>query len=392
MQFSGKEAVKIAAALAFPRAVGTAGEEAAASLIEKQLSSAGYHPFREEFVIPLAPWTAMRVFLSLAIAVLAGAKLLAAFFPVASGALILVLIAVLASYDALWLKIAGSEFFRSRLAREKNPLRSWNIVAELPPAAKTGCSLYFVAHYDSKSQSVPLLLRAFLLLLSGLASLWLAFTFLALAAGFPALFASPYADVSFILALSGLAALLLLSTGNRSPGALDNAGSVGLLLHLAAVLKERRPKRLEIKFIFTGGEELGLQGAFAYLRKHAAEMEKGKIRVFNLDSVGIQGRTKIFSGKSSLRRGSRSPFLNRLREIGSPLGVRFQPFYFGIMMDHQAFLEKGFQAVSLACASKKILKIHTPGDSVDLLEEAGMEEAGRFLLAWLREADQSCAG
>jgi hypothetical protein len=39
------------------------------------------------------------------------------------------------------------------------------------------------------------------------------------------------------------------------------------------------------------------------------------------------------------------------------------------MMDHQAFLEKGYPAVSLACPSRKILKVHTVKDTADGLEE-----------------------
>jgi hypothetical protein len=63
-------------------------------------------------------------------------------------------------------------------------------------------------------------------------------------------------------------------------------------------------------------------------------------------------------------------------------------FSFGIMMDHQALLEKGHRAVSLACASKKILTVHTAGDTADQLEEEGMEEAGKFLLAWIRSREE----
>ena len=62
VDFKAEEAMKIAKSLSFPRLVGSPGEEKAASLIEKKLIDAGYHPQREEFMIPLTPWTMMKGF------------------------------------------------------------------------------------------------------------------------------------------------------------------------------------------------------------------------------------------------------------------------------------------------------------------------------------------
>jgi hypothetical protein len=77
-----------------------------------------------------------------------------------------------------------------------------------------------------------------------------------------------------------------------------------------------------------------------------------------------------------------------MREIARPFGIGTGSFSFGIMMDHQALLEKGYRAVSLACASRKILNVHTAGDTADQLEEQGMEETGKFLLAWIRSWEE----
>ena len=63
-------------------------------------------------------------------------------------------------------------------------------------------------------------------------------------------------------------------------------------------------------------------------------------------------------------------------------------FSFGFMMDHQAFLANGFQAASLACVSRKILKVHTGRDTAELLEEEGLEEAGKFILAFIENCQK----
>ena len=387
MEFNAKEALKIARSLSFPRAVGSAGEATAASLIEKKLLDSGYHTQREEFFIPLNPWTIMKGFVFLAVLILIGARGMATFSPMTSGILILLMVIFLAFYSSFWLKFVGTESILKQLSRRKKKDRcpcSQNIVASLTPVEKAEQYLYLVAHYDSKSQSLPILLRSFFLILSGLASLWLGFNYLWPSKETLGLFPSWPVDFALALSFWGLIPLLFLKTANRSPGGLDNAGSLGILLYLAEVLKQKRPLHSQVIFLFSSAEELGLQGAFAYLQNHKEEIEKEKSYFLNLDAVGIKGATRIFFRKGSLPVGRKSLFVSRLKEIAKPFAIGTASFSFGVMMDHQAFLEKGYPAVSLACASRKILKVHTDRDTADLLEEEGMEEVGKFVLAWVR--------
>lgn len=387
MEFNAGAALKIARSLSFPRAVGSAGERVAASLIEEKLLDSGYASQREEFFVPLTPWTITKGFAFFAILILMAARGLAAFSPMISSLMILLIVIFLAFYTSFWLKFIGSETIsRWFIGRNKKGdfTRSQNIVATLSAREKAEQYLYLVAHYDSKSQSLPLLLRAFSLLLSGLASFWLAFSYLWSSKETLGFFPSWRVDLALALALLGTIPILFLKTANRSPGGLDNAGSLGILLHLAEVLKQKRPLRSQVIFLFPSAEELGLQGAFAYLQRHKDEIEKERSYFLNLDSVGVKGATRIFFRKGALPRGREPLFVSRLKEIAKPFGIRTFPFSFGFMMDHQAFLEKGYQAVSLACASKKILTVHTARDTADQLEEEGMEEAGKFILAWIR--------
>jgi len=351
------------------------------------LSDSGYHTQREEFFIPLNPWTIMKGFIFLAILILIGARGLATFSPMTSGILSLLVVIFLAFYSSFWLKFVGSESFLKRLSRQKKEDRclcSQNIVASLAPVEKAERYLHLVAHYDSKSQSLPLMLRGFLLLLSGLASFWLALSYLWSSKEILSLFPSWRVDFALGLAFLGMIPILFLKSANRSPGGLDNAGSLGILLHLAEILQEKRPLRSQVTFLFPSAEELGLQGAFAYLRNHKEEIEKERSYFLNLDGVGIEGATRIFFRKGSLPVGRKSLFVSRLKEIAKPFAIGRGSFSFGVMMDHQAFLEKGYPAASLACASRKILQVHTARDTADLLEEEGMEEVGKFVLAWVQ--------
>jgi Zn-dependent M28 family amino/carboxypeptidase len=157
---------------------------------------------------------------------------------------------------------------------------------------------------------------------------------------------------------------------------------------MAEALRQKRAFRSQVIFLFSGAEELGLQGAFAYLQKHRKEIEKEKSCFVNLDCVGVQGRTRIFSRKGFFPVGKESIFVSRLKEIGKPFKIGLWSFSFGFLMDHQAMMEKGYQAVTLACPSKKILKVHTADDTGDHLEKEGIEEIGKFILAWIESFEK----
>lgn len=387
VEFNAREALNLARSLSFPRAVGSAGEEAAASMIEKKLSEAGYLPQREEFFIPLTPWGTMKGCILFAVLILLGARGLAFLYPMISALSSLSIVFFLVFYPSIWPRFVGSKTISRRLSgrnRKGDLGRSHNVVATLAAQDRPEQYIYLVAHYDSKSQSLPILLRAFCLFVATVASLWLGFSYFCFSKETLIFFPSWRVDPALALALLGLIPIFLLKTGNRSPGGLDNAGSLGVLLHLANVLKQKIPLHSRVTFLFTGAEELGLQGAFAYLQRHKNEIEKEKTYFLNLDSVGVKGATRIYFRKGALPIGREPHFVYRMKEIAKPLGIGTGSFSFGIMMDHQAILEKGYRAVSLACASKKILKVHTAGDTADRLEEEGMEEAGKFLLAWIR--------
>ena len=370
MEFNAREALNIARSLFF-RAVGSAGEEAAASMIERRLLEAGYLPQREEFSIFLTPWGVMKRLVFLATLILLGARFLAFLYPMISALLSLSIVFFLVFYPSLWSGLVGSKTISRWLIgrNEKGgPRRSQNIVATLSAHEKAERYLYLVAHYDSKSQSLPILLRAFCLLLAAVASVWLGFSYFYFSEETLNIFPSWRADFALALTLVGMIPILLLKTGNLSPGGLDNAGSLGVLLNLADVLKQKRPLHSQVTFLFTGAEEIGLQGAFSFLQRHEDQIQKEKSYFLNLDSVGVEGATRIFFRKGALPIGREPLFVSRMKKIGQPFGIETGSSSFGIMMDHQALLEKGYRAVSLACASRKILNVHTARDTADQLE------------------------
>ena len=75
-----------------------------------------------------------------------------------------------------------------------------------------------------------------------------------------------------LLALAAAFPLLFLDVGNNSPGAIDNASSVGLVLHLAEVLAQRADwqDKLHLTILIPSAEEMTLMGSVAYVTAYEA--------------------------------------------------------------------------------------------------------------------------
>ena len=76
-------------------------------------------------------------------------------------------------------------------------------------------------------------------------------------------------------------------TARGTSGAVDNASGTAALLQLAKVFKAANQDfGVELRFLFTAGEEQGYYGAYAYLNSMANDEIKRHIFVFNLDMAG----------------------------------------------------------------------------------------------------------
>jgi hypothetical protein len=77
------------------------------------------------------------------------------------------------------------------------------------------------------------------------------------------------------------------------------------------------------------------------------------------------------------------------REKG--FSLRKIPFLKGVMMDHLPFARVGIPALSLTSVSGEGWHLHTQRDRFSLLDDRGLEEMGKFLLAtvqWRETARQ----
>ncbi|HMI58031.1 MAG TPA: M28 family peptidase [Gemmatimonadaceae bacterium] len=219
-------------------------------------------------------------------------------------------------------------------------------------------SLWLVAHLDSKSQPIPIVVRALAIIAS------LVFLGVAMGVGVAQLVVSMPPFVWYAIAAIGvLAAFPVMASvvGARSAGALDNASGVATVLRTAELL----PREIAIGVLITGGEELGLAGARAWAR------ETKPASAINIDGVDDTGAHRlIYSGRlpSAL-----------IALLGSawPAPRRLVP---GVLMDGVALSDAGWDVVNISKGSwRTVSRIHTPRDDLAHLEGSGAEEVATLL-------------
>jgi hypothetical protein len=231
----------------------------------------------------------------------------------------------------------------------------------------------FMAHYDSKSQVLPTGLRVALVVASTAGSILLAGL---IASG---QWAGAWATLAGanVLILGMLTANL---TGNRSPGALDNATGVGVLLELARTWRNEPGREIEAVFVATGCEELGLDGARAFLDRHRDWWAEKPTLLVNLDTVGVGDRVYLAGQTESVELASR--VADRLELDWARLRV------LGAGMDSDPFVADGLPAVSLLGDVVGVsMRLHSPRDRADdgLISTVAIERAGRLAAGVARE-------
>jgi hypothetical protein len=374
--FNREQALKYVKAMTFPRKTGSEGEQRAAETIVRFLKESGYEVREEAFFIRFPPWLWMKspslfFLFSLFIAWLSFEKL--------------PLLALLFS-SAFLLGIGGWEkawiHFGERAVSEDLTcgMRSKNILASIPGGQGKN-SFFLMAHYDSKSQSLNLYLRASLFLLGCMAgavfSLWIWIHVIPIWMGENRFSIPAVIQGCFFLA-AGVNLLLLSSKmRNKSDGALDNASGVGVLLEVARSLMQQRPKSGVPMFLFTGAEELGLLGSLMFRKRYGKEIVRSKGFFINIDGVGQKGKIRVCSSREVRRR-----WLSRIRMIAKEKGIclRTLPFHKGILMDHLPFCHFSIVSFSLTSISKEGWQIHTTKDQFPLVQKEGLGEMGELIL------------
>ena len=242
--------------------------------------------------------------------------------------------------------------------------------------------VWLVAHLDSKSQTVPILLRIASSVLLAIVTVFSLTVLLLSLVGVD----SPGMTWHVIALAAVLGALpsMLCFVRNHSNGAVDNAS--GVVAALLAAQSDSAPRDLGV--VITSGEELGLAGARAWALSalpSSAEQQstKSEISILNCDTVDDAGQWRcMYTGSRPIR------ILTAAETIAGALGVRVSVGRLipGILADSMVFADRGLKAVTVARGTLKTLaRIHTRRDNSNTLTGNGSAEASAILSALAKE-------
>ena len=112
--------------------------------------------------------------------------------------------------------------------------------------------------------------------------------------------------------------------GPYSPGANDNASSLGAILTLAERLRQSPLEHTEVWLAFTGCEETGCDGMLAFVKEYGSALKDALF--VNLEEVGIGERLVYLRTEGVLRPRRIRPHLERLvAQAALELGCTVQP-------------------------------------------------------------------
>jgi Zn-dependent M28 family amino/carboxypeptidase len=137
-------------------------------------------------------------------------------------------------------------------------------------------------------------------------------------------------------------------------------------------------KGVDLRFIFTGAEEMGLLGSLMFQKRWRKRMVLEGAFLINIDSVGKKGKMKLCSSGEAAKR-----WLKEVHALAREKGIdlRALRFHKGIMMDHLPFSHLGISSLSLTSISTEGWHLHTPRDTFSLVQPEGLAEMERLVLA-----------
>lgn len=250
--------------------------------------------------------------------------------------------------------------------------------------------VWLMAHLDSKSQPIPMLVR--IAGISATVLVWLAAAGLALAQANGGDVAMWWPWVGGLGVVAGIP-IVASTVGSHSPGAVDDASGVVAVLLAAEWLAGGSGARADgasggpadgnrdgdaghpFGVVLTSAEELGLAGARSWVRGRPAGT------AINCDGVDDAGMlTAMYSGRAPSR------LLNAFRAAaaeqgtGTSSGSRTHRVLPGVLVDGVALADAGWEVVTISRGTIATLRrIHTREDSLDRMTGAGIPAAARVI-------------
>jgi Zn-dependent M28 family amino/carboxypeptidase len=165
----------------------------------------------------------------------------------------------------------------------------------------------------------------------------------------------------------------------HEPGALDNASGTAVMMEIARVMAEEKPKRTLI-FVAFNEEEAGFIGSDWLAGNPIGGVDP--VAMVNLDMVGSELDHPIYI--CTIGYGDVIyPLQEAFMASGEKLGLEVSRTASG-RTDHRSFATRGIPAISLFCWDDRFY--HTAEDTPEKLSIVKLSEAGMLVIQWLKKA------
>ncbi len=376
-----------------PRPPGSEAEAKAAEIIAERLRNYCDEIVVEEFVTCPRVLQALIDFVVYSYVI---AFVLYLFFPYLSA--IFVINGILVFYLT---RFRGKEI----LDKFAKKARSQNIIGKIKPTGDVKRYVVFSGHHDS-AYMMPLFQPKYLRYVPliqnmgvvGAISLFILSTLKSLvilgvkSLDWRPVFGISIYDLLLIIPLIGLffAVFFKLNIVTKVPvmGANDNLSAVAVVLRLAKVVSQSRPRNVEVFFVSFGSEEPGLKGSRRFVEMHPDIARNAY--VINMEMLGA-GELFVDVEEKSIGVKHSKKLAMLVREAAERVGLKVE--YVSLPYgdtDAASFSRKGFDAVTLIALSSKLelVKWHLPDDVPENMSEENLQRALKLCKAILEVIDE----
>lgn len=246
-------------------------------------------------------------------------------------------------------------------------------------------NIFLIAHVDSKGQRFSIKIRIFSYKL-WFSSYILALFFIVINHIFIFNFFTYIIEFIFMLINLGAVIFIVLnSTNNKSPGALDNASGIACVLELLKYYSKQEHwlKNFNLWFLFTGAEELGTMG-IRYYYDSFMKIDRRKSFFINFDSIG----KKVSYFSSSINKKNKKDVYQKFLQIAKDINLKleFSSSTFGVRSDGLYLKNRNFNGFGFG-DPRSFKHIHSVNDTIDKVEANLLKKLCNFIILALNEID-----
>lgn len=169
---------------------------------------------------------------------------------------------------------------------------------------------------------------------------------------------------------------------NYSPGAMDNASGVGILLALAEYFGTLPIETVNICYLFTGAEETGMHGSTTFV---SSLQDNKRIVVLNFDMVGIGQELNYVYKEGTINPIYPDKKINSLIKMLEPKAKKI--WYIQKSGDFVPFIRKGITAASLEVGGFEGTSsvYHTIWDTIDRIQISSLDMVIRMCVRFIHQ-------